>query len=446
MSKSSEIDMLNGPLTSNLIRFALPIALSSMLQQLFNSMDTAIVGRFADANALGAVGTNSEIVGFLVSLSSGLAVGANVLIAKFIGSGQKEKIKSAINSALVISVVFGVFVGISGQALAMPIMRAINVSSQIIDMAALYLKLYFITYPFLLVYDFCSAILRSKGDSRRPFIALVISGGLNAVLNLFFVIVCKMGVAGVGLATIISTAIACLLTLNFLIHERGEFKLKLKTIKPNKTDVSNILKIGIPAAIQGAVFCLANIFVQSAVNKFGALATAGNSIAVTFEYFAYYFATAFGQATTTFISQNFAAEKKARCKEIFHKCLLCAVLFTAVLSTPLSIFRTQAASIFTTDPTAIHYAGIRILMILLLQPFCAFVEIPGCAMRGLGFSLLPSLLTLIGICCVRVFWTCVVFPHINTYPGLLVIHSGSWFITIAAMWISWFFVKKRVNL
>ena len=441
MSKSSEIDMLHGPLTSNLIRFALPIALSSMLQQLFNSMDTAVVGRFADANALGAVGTNSEIVGFLVSLSSGLAVGANVLIAKFIGSGQKEKIKSAINSALVISICFGIFVGILGQALAMPIMRAINVSPEIIEMAALYLKLYFITYPFLLVYDFCSAILRSKGDSRRPFIALVISGGLNAVLNLFFVIVCKMGVAGVGTATIISTAVSCLLTLNFLIHEKDEFKLTLKTFRADKTNISNLLKIGIPAAIQGAVFCLANIFVQSAVNKFGALATAGNSIAVTFEYFAYYFATAFGQATTTFISQNFAANQRARCKEIFHKCLLCAVV-----STPLSIFRTQAASIFTTDQTAIHYAGIRILMILLLQPFCAFVEIPGCAMRGLGFSLLPSLLTLIGICCVRIFWTCVVFPHINTYPGLLVIHSGSWFITIAAMWISWAFVKKRVNL
>lgn len=294
MSKSSEIDMLHGPLTSNLIRFALPIALSSMLQQLFNSMDTAVVGRFADANALGAVGTNSEIVGFLVSLSSGLAVGANVLIAKFIGSGQKEKIKSAINSALVISICFGIFVGILGQSLAMPIMCAINVSSEIIEMAALYLKLYFITYPFLLVYDFCSAILRSKGDSRRPFIALVISGGLNAVLNLFFVIVCKMGVAGVGTATIISTAVSCLLTLNFLIHEKDEFKLTLKTFRADKTDISNILKIGIPAAIQGAVFCLANIFVQSAVNKFGALATAGNSIAVTFEYFAYYFATAFG--------------------------------------------------------------------------------------------------------------------------------------------------------
>ena len=446
MTKSRDIDILNGKTSSNLIRFAIPIALSAMLQQLFNSADTAVVGRFADANALGAVGTNSEIAGLLVSLSSGLSVGVNVIVSRYIGSKQTKYIKDSIHTAILISLIFGIFVGILGQFIARPIMIAIHTDAKILEQAATYLRLYFASYPFLLLYDFVSAILRAKGDSKRPFFALLASGILNVILNLVFVICFKMDVAGVGLSTVISTAFSSIIVLILLAKEKNEFQFSPKNLKLSGKITSNILKVGIPAAVQGAAFCFANIFIQSAVNIFGAMATAGNSVAVTFEYFAYYTVTAFGQAVTTFISQNYACGNTERCKKIFRQCLVFSLVSTAMLTTPLTVFKEFFVSIFTTDQTALHYASIRILMILMFQPICALYEIPAGAMRAYGHSLLPSVIALSGICVTRISWIIFVFPHLQTYPGLLFIHPFSWVITSTAMWIAFAIIKKKQKI
>lgn len=381
---SHSIDMLSAPLLKSIMLFALPVAASSILQQLFNSADTAIAGRFGTPEALAAVGTNGEIVALIVSLSAGLAVGANVLIARLIGSGRHQHIPDAVHTAMLFSVVIGVLLGIAGQFVSEPLLMLINTPENIIGQAAEYLRIYFAGVPFLMIYDFGSAVLRSKGDSRRPLAALIISGVINLLLNLLFVIVFRIDVIGVALATDISTAISALMVTYWLMREQGEFRLSLRSLRLEKDCLRKIVAIGIPAALQGAVFCIANIFIQSAINTFGSDAAAGSAIAMNFEYLAYYVNTAFGQAATTFTSQNYAAGNIKRCRSIFAVCLVLATAFSAVMCLSLTALRYQASGLFTRSQAEIEYACERILIILCLQPICSLYEIPAWTMRGLG--------------------------------------------------------------
>lgn len=315
-----------------LVRFAMPIAASSMLQQLFNAADTAVVGRFADANALAAVGTNGEIVALLVSLSLGLAVGANVLLAKCIGGERKGAIGEVIHAALGLALLLGVAGALLGQWIARPLLTLIHTPKDILDQAVLYLRIYFTGYPALMLYDFGAGILRASGDSRRPFLILTASGGMNVLLNLLFVIGCKMGVAGVAIATDLAGCFAAAGVLWLLHREKGAFHVALRKLTCRSKHIPGLLQIGIPAALQGAVFCFANIFVQASVNRFGEIATAGSAIAMNFEYFGYYMITAFGQAVTTFTSQNHAAGNQNRCNRVLWLCLLGSVVFSGVIT------------------------------------------------------------------------------------------------------------------
>ena len=282
------LDMLHGSLIKKILLFALPIAASSILQQLFNSADTAVAGQFGNADALAAVGTNGEIVALIVGICVGIAVGANVLIAKFIGAGERHRISGAVHTAMAFSVVFGILFTILGQFTARPLLALIHTPEDIMTSATNYLKVYFLGVPFLSVYNFGSAILRSKGDSKRPLAALILSGIINVLLNLFFVVVCKLSVIGVALATDISTAVSAFFVVFWLCREPDEFRLSVRKCRIEWKYLSSILRIGIPAAIQSAVFCVANIFVQSAINTFGSSAAAGSAISMNFEYIAYY--------------------------------------------------------------------------------------------------------------------------------------------------------------
>lgn len=434
----TDIDMIHGPLAKKIFLFALPIALSSMLQQLFNSADTAVVGHFSDANALAAVGTNGEIVALIVSLSAGLAVGVNVLVARCIGSGRREKICGALHTAVVLALITGASLCGAGQIAARPLLSAIHAPSAIIGKAVVYLRLYFLSVPFLILYDFCSAVLRAKGDSRRPFIALVVSGILNVILNLLFVIVFKKDVAGVAAATVISTAVSSLLVIFWLLKEQTDFRFDFSKLRITKGIAKTILSIGIPAALQGAVFCVANIFVQSAVNSFGAAATAGSAIAVTFEYFCYYLITAFGQAATTFTSQNFAAGKMKRCRSVFLLSILCALILSMAVTFPLVIFRIYCSSFFSADKNVITIACIRIMCILVFEPLCCLYEIPAGVLRGLGHSALPSAITITGICGFRIIWIFTVFRTVHTYRSLFIAFPISWVLTSILMMSAFF--------
>jgi putative MATE family efflux protein len=434
--KKESIDMLHGALAGKLILFALPIALSSMLQQLFNAADTAVVGHFADSDALAAVGTNGEIVALIVTVSAGLSVGANVLIARFIGEGARDNIAAMIHTAITLAIVLGFGGLFSGLFLSRPVLVAINTPASVLPLATRYLRLYFAGYPFLLLYDFGSAILRAQGDSRRPFLALSLSGLLNVLLNLFFVIVCNLGVAGVAIATDISTAFSAFLVLLWI----GKIRLRL-----HRKHLRTILAVGIPAAIQGAVFCFANIFVQACVNSFGAIATAGSTIAMNFEYFGYYMITAFGQTATTFTSQNHAAGLKMRCRKILLLCILFSTLFSALITVPLTVFRAEASRLFSVDPAVIHASCVRIMLILILEPICSFYEVPAGALRGMGHSTLPAVFTVIGTCLFRIIWIFTVFAYYNTQESLFLSFPLSWVLTILLVNISYITLWRKIH-
>ncbi len=421
--------MLHGPLTKKLLLFTLPIALSSILQQLFNAADTAVVGYFGNKDALAAVGTNTEIVALIVTVSSGLSVGANILVAGLIGKNRKDEIPFAVKTSVVLSVLFGVLGMGLGQFIAEPLLQLIQTPDRILPDAVLYLRIYMLGYPFLLLYDFGSAVLRARGDSRYPFFALVFSGIANIGLNLFLVIVFRMGVAGVAVATDISNMLSAWMVLHRLSKES---RTSPDSPKPRFSlrDTGEILKTGIPSAIQGAVFCFANIFVQASVNRFRETAIAGSTIAMNFEYFTYYIITAFGQTATTFTGQNHAAGQKERCKKILWLCLLLSTVCSSVPIFTIVLFRNFFSGLFIPDPAVIESAGVRVLCILLFEPLCNLYEIPAGAMRGNGHALYPALGTMIGTCAFRILWIFTVFRANPTLPMLYHAIPLSWVATI----------------
>ena len=427
--KTSEMDMLHGPLSGKLLLFTLPIALSSMVQQLFNAADTAVVGYFGSEGALAAVGTNTEIIALIVTLSSGLSIGANILIANRIGQNEIDELPAAVQTAMLLAALIGMAGLLLGQAAAAPLLELIQTPNSIFEEAALYLRFYMLGYLFLLLYDFGAAVLRARGDSRAPLLALMLSGAANVGLNLFFVVVLHMGVAGVAIATDISTALSALLVLRRLKKDEL-FRLTFRKPQFSTKIAGNILKTGVPSAVQGAVFCFANIFVQASVNRFGETAIAGSTIAMNFEYFTYYIITAFSQTATTFTSQNFAAGQRDRCRRILWLCLGLSTVCSTIPIVTIVLFRDFFSSLFTQEAAVIESAAVRILCILLFEPVCNLYEIPAGALRGSGHALYPAVSTMLGTCAFRIIWICMLFRAHPTLPMLYHAFPLSWAATI----------------
>ena len=430
--KTTTMDMLHGPLAGKLLLFTLPIALGSMVQQLFNAADTAVVGRFGSESALAAVGTNTEIIALIVTLSSGLSLGVNVLMADRIGQGKTEDVPTATQTAMLLAALIGGLGLLLGQVVAAPLLRVIQTPADIFAAAERYLRIYMLGYPFLLLYDFGAAALRARGNSQYPFWALLVSGAANVALNLLFVLVFRMGVAGVALATDLSTALSAWPVLHRLVKDellRCPFRNSRKPQCALKM-AGEILKTGIPAALQGAVFCFANIFVQASVNRFGATAIAGSTIAMNFEYFTYYIITAFGQTATTFTSQNHAAGQTSRCRKILWLCLGLSLACSSAPIFTIVAFRSFFAGLFTTEAAVIESAVVRILCILLFEPICNLYEIPAGVLRGSGHALYPAISTMVGTCAFRILWICTAFRVVPTLPMLYHAFPLSWLATI----------------
>lgn len=427
--KTSEMDMLHGPLSGKLLLFTLPIALSSMVQQLFNAADTAVVGYFGSEGALAAVGTNTEIIALIVTLSSGLSIGAKILIANRIGQNEIDELPAAVQTAMLLAALIGMAGLLLGQAAAAPLLELIQTPNSIFEEAALYLRFYMLGYPFLLLYDFGAAALRARGDSRAPFLALMFSGAANVGLNLFFVVALHMGVAGVAIATDISAALSALLVLRRFKKDEL-FRLTFRKPQFSTKIAGNILKTGVPSAVQGAVFCFANIFVQASVNRFGETAIAGSTIAMNFEYFTYYIITAFSQTATTFTSQNYAAGQRDRCRRILWLCLGLSTVCSTIPIVTIVLFRDFFSSLFTQEAAVIESAAVRILCILLFEPLCNLYEIPAGALRGSGHALYPAVSTMLGTCAFRIVWICTVFRTHPTLPMLYHAFPLSWAATI----------------
>lgn len=381
---SVRMDMLHGSLLNKILLFALPLAASSILQQLFNSVDIAVVGKFASSQALAAVGSNSSVISLMINLFVGISVGASVVIANYIGQRNERGIKNAIHTVSVITLASGGLLLVVGLLIARPILEMMDTPDDVIELAVLYLRIYFLGMPFFMIYNFGAAILRSMGDTKRPLYCLVVAGVINTALNLFLVIVLKMSVAGVAIGTVIANMVSAGMIVYILRHEKGPFRLEYKEIGVSRIELRKMLQIGIPAGIQGMVFSIANVFIQAAINLYGSDAIAGSAAALNYEYYCYFVVSAFSQAAVTFISQNYGARQIERCKKIFRQTMLLSVIACGCLNLFFVWQRRFAISIFTSSPDVYQFAAIRMEIVLLTQALACSYEIAGAALRGLG--------------------------------------------------------------
>ncbi len=440
-----ELDMRSGSLWDKILMFALPLAASSMLQQLFNSADVAIVGKFAGREALAAVGSNGSLIALIINIFVGLSIGASVVAAKYIGAGNKEKVSAAVHTSIAVAVISGVALVFAGLAASRALLRMMATPSDVIDLAAVYLKIYFVGMPFFMIYNFGAALLRSIGDTKRPLAVLSISGVINVVLNVFFVRVCGLSVAGVGIATVIANIISACIVIYFLVHETGYIRLDLKKIRIDGRILAEIAKIGVPAGLQGMVFSVSNVIVQSAINGLGSIAVAGSAAALNYEYFAYYLLNAFAQAATTFTSQNFGAMQIKRCRRIVFLSGIMAVCVTFVFCAFCVIFSHACLSIYTGDEAVMEYGMARMSHILIFQCINAVFEVLSGGMRGMGYSLIPALIPIAGVCGCRFLWVYTVFARYNRFEVLMSVYPVSWALTSVSMIAAYMIVLRRVE-
>lgn len=441
--KANSMDMIHGSLWNKILLFALPLAASSILQQLFNSVDTAVVGRFASSQALAAVGSNSSLISLMINLFLGVSLGSNVVIAHYIGQGSEKNIKTAVHTAVLVAVLCGFFVLLFGQVIARPVLLLMGTPEDVINLAVLYLRIYLLGMPCIMLYDFGASILRSTGDSKRPLYALIAAGIINTILNLILVIGFGMGVSGVAIATVISNMVSSGIVLYILLHEQDPIRVELGQLSIVPKELKKILVIGIPAGLQGMMFSIANVCIQSAINSFGSNAIAGSAAALNFEFFAYFIVNAFAQTTVTFTSQNYGAGEVGRCKKIFRLNMVFSLIFCGMLSAVFVLGRGFFLRLYTTDEAVLVFATQRLLIATTLELLTSTYEISAGAMRGLGHSLLPAIITCVGSCLLRLVWIATACRLVHDFSLLMIIYPISWVITGTAMLTAYFCIRKK---
>lgn len=441
--ESKAADLLHGSLWDKILLFVLPLALSNILQQFFNAADMAIVGHYRGDIALAAVGSNAAAINLLINTFSGLAVGANVVIARYIGIGNHEKVSKSVHAAMFAALTGGVLLAVIGASAARPLLILISTPTNVLNLATLYLRIYFIGTPFIMVYNFGAAILRSRGDTRRPFICLAIAGVINVLLNLLFVAKLGMGVEGVAAATVISNIFSSVSVFWFLLHDVGPTKVFPKKIVWDKDSLREIAIIGIPAGLQSMVFSISNIYVQSAINSLGSDVMAGNAAVLNFEWIVYYLINAFTQACMTFTSQNYGAGNYARCRRAIRLCLMYAFTLPTMLSVLFYLLGRPILGFYTEKRAVIDYGMIRMTYSVL--PLCldVLMDVLAGAIRGVGVSLAPTIIILIGTCGLRIVWVTCIFPHFEDFASLVTVYPVTWTVTSAAMLVAYLIVRKR---
>ena len=443
--KTKEMDMLNGGLAGKLIMFAIPLAFSSILQQLFNSADVAVVGRFAGDKALAAVGSCVALVGIFVNLNVGLAVGPNAVLATVIGQNKRKRINPMIHTIITFGIIMGILLMITGMLLARIVLEASGTPASVMDEALLYIRIYFLSIPFMVTYNFGSAILRSYGDTKRPMYYLMITGVVNIILNLILVIVFSLGVAGVAIATLIANILSASLVLIHLYRREDEFQFRIGRMRIEADDLKKILIIGIPAGIQGAIFSVSNVFIQSGVNSFGESAIAGSSLELNFEYFSYDIAVAFAQAAVTFTSQNFGAGNLKRCKKIFLECMLFGIGFTEILSIIFLIWDKFFIGIYTTSKVVAMYGILKLHRVCAWEGITATCDVESAALRGMGKALEPSVVTVLGTVVFRMIWLVTVFRMMPTYEVLMDVYVASWIFTGGILFVIYMMHMRKLE-
>ena len=441
-SKTKEIDMLSGSVGDKTLRFALPLAATGILQQLFNAADIAVVGRFVGKNAMAAVGSNAPLINLIISLFIGISIGANVVIASLTGRRDDEAVSRAVHTALTVAFVSGIVLALICEALAYPILSLMSIPENVFDMSVLYFRVYLLGMPVILLYDFASAIFRSRGNTKTPLICLTVSGIINVLLNLFFVLVIGMTVNGVALATAISNLVSSALLIFFLSKEQGAVHFSFKKLGIDRKVFARMISIGIPAGIQGMVFSLSNLILQSAVNRLGEDVMAGSSAAFNIEIFCYYVINAFGQACTTFIGQNYGAQQPQRCRRVLKITFLQDMVFTVAMAVLILISGKYLLRLFNSDPDVIAVGMVRLKFILTAEFLNVIIEILSGYMRGFGYSFIPAVVCMIGICGVRISWMYTVFMSRQSFSTLMMAYPLSWAVTGAVLCIAFLYVNR----
>lgn len=444
--QEQRMDMLHGPLAGKILAFTLPIMLSGVLQLLFNAADIIVVGRFAGSNALAAVGSNGALINLIVNVLVGLSVGAAVAVAFYYGACELGQVKETIHTSIAISLLGGVICGAAGFFLSGMMLEAMGTPDNIIGLAKLYLKIYFLGLPAMSLYNFGSAILRSLGDTKRPLYYLIVGGIVNVVLNLVLVIVFHLDVAGVAIATVTSQTISAVLTMRHMMKMNPEIALELKKIRISMPKLKRIMRIGIPAGIQSTIFSLSNVLIQSSVNSFGELAVAGNSAAANIEGFVYIAMNSFYQAAQTFTSQNVGGRQYGRINKVFLNCFVMVAVTGLVLGEGAYLLGPQLLGIYLPgDGDAIAYGISRMSIIATMYFLCGIMDVLSGMLRGMGESMLPMIVSMVGSCLLRVIWIYTVFAADRTLPVLYLSYPVTWIVTGAVHFICYLHVKRRVT-
>lgn len=442
-TNSYEIDMCNGPLLGKIITFAVPLMLSGILQLLFNAADIIVVGRFAGNEALAAVGSTSALINLLVNVFIGLSIGTNVLVARYYGGHNHKEVEETVHTSILAALAGGVFLLILGILLAKPLLGLMGTPEDVIGQSVLYMKVYFLGMPAFLVYNFGSAILRAVGDTRRPLYFLLFAGVVNVVLNLIFVVVFHMGVAGVAAATAISQYISAVLIIQCLIRSEMSYRLILKHLRIVPAKLKKIVQIGLPAGIQGAVFSISNVLIQSSVNSFGSVAMAGNTAAANIEGFIYTSMNAVYQTALSFGSQNFGAKQYKRMDRIQWICLGLVTAVGVVMGYGAVGLGRSLLGVYSGDAQVIAYGMTRLSIIGTTYFVCGIMEVMVGGLRSRGYSVMPMLVSLTGACAFRVLWIFTVFAMDPTPQTLYISYPVSWALTAAAHVVCYVVVRRR---
>ena len=438
--------MLHGPLLPSILLYTIPIILTSVLQLLFNAADLVVVGRFCGSVSVGAVGATGSLTGLIVNLFVGLSVGSGVSVAHALGGKQNEETSHIVHTALPTAIIGGLVVTVVGICFSKRFLLWMGTPENVLPLSALYMKIYFSGMVFTMVYNFCASILRAAGDSKSPLIFLAFAGIINVVLNIFFVRSFHMNVEGVALATVISQAVSAVLVVKALMRRTDACHLDMKALRFHKPQLLKMIRIGLPAGIQSSLFSISNVIIQSSVNSFGDILMSGNGAAASIEGFLYVSLNAFQQTSVNFIGQNAGARQYKRAKNVLLVCLACAVTLTIALSAATYLFGSQLLSIYITDSQeAIGHGMIRLSYVVLPYFICALMDVTTGGLRGMGASVTPMLISVLGVCGIRLAWIFTVFqiPAYHTPQSLYLSYPISWTATFLCQLIAFMIIYKR---
>ena len=446
LKKDYTIDMCNGPILKKMLVFSIPLMCSSVLQLIFNAADIVVVGNFAGDNSLAAVGSNTALIGLLTNLFVGLSIGANVLAAKYYGAKDEKNLAEAVNTSILLSIISGIILTIIGLAGARRILIWMQTPDEVLDLAATYLRICFLGMVPTMVYNFGSAILRSVGDTKRPLYYLFGAGIVNVILNLFLVVALKLDVAGVAIATVISQCISAGLIIRCLRHEEGGIHLDIHRLHLDKKIFVEILEIGLPAGFQGILFSLSNVIIQSSVNSFGATVMAGNSAAANVEQFVYFAMNAFYQSTISFTSQNYGAKNYHRIKNILLTGQFCVITVGIVFGNLVVLFGHPLLELYTSSEEVIQAGMVRFGIVARTYALCGIMDVMVGALRGIGYSVMPMIVSLMGACVFRLVWIATIF-RMDRFHSVQVVYDSypiSWIVTNIVHIICFMWAMKKI--